>query len=199
MSIEVSRPSHSHHVPQVGRPQIEPVIRQIAAKVAPAGRNRAAGNRRKRMAPDELADRGGGNAEPSSHPEPRRRARGCRGSGPSRPADNRAASASARRHSDRRQQQANQQQPGRRGPREAQETCGIGERVHCALSLMPFRSAAAPWRRRLRRDRGRCCALSAQICSSRTGIPSIRWRTRLASPSPRYSVQTLMMPPALMT
>ena len=25
------RPSHSHQVPQVGRPQIEPVIRQIAA------------------------------------------------------------------------------------------------------------------------------------------------------------------------
>src|SRR5689334_15239259 len=42
-------------------------------------------------------------------------------------------------------------------------------------------------------------SLSAQICSSRIGMPSMRLRTRLASPSPRYSVQTLMMPPALMT
>ncbi len=31
----VSRPSHSHQVPQAGRPQIEPVARQIAANTAP--------------------------------------------------------------------------------------------------------------------------------------------------------------------
>src|SRR3982751_2217090 len=37
INIEVSRPSHSHQVPHVGRPQIDPVIRQIAAYVAPAG------------------------------------------------------------------------------------------------------------------------------------------------------------------
>ena len=41
--------------------------------------------------------------------------------------------------------------------------------------------------------------LSDQICSSLVGMPWIRSRTRLASPSPRYSVQTLMIPPALMT
>jgi hypothetical protein len=33
--MEVSRPSHCHHVPQVGRPQIEPVIRHSAANTAP--------------------------------------------------------------------------------------------------------------------------------------------------------------------
>ncbi len=31
----VSLPSHTHHVPQVGRPQIEPVARQIAVKHIP--------------------------------------------------------------------------------------------------------------------------------------------------------------------
>jgi hypothetical protein len=42
-------------------------------------------------------------------------------------------------------------------------------------------------------------ALSAQICSRRPGIASTRERTRSGPPSPRYSVDTLMMPPALMT
>src|SRR5262249_16292171 len=42
-------------------------------------------------------------------------------------------------------------------------------------------------------------ALSAQICSSLPGMVSMRWRTISWSPSPRYSVETLMMPPALIT
>jgi hypothetical protein len=41
--------------------------------------------------------------------------------------------------------------------------------------------------------------LSLQISSSRIGIRSMRWRTSAASPSARYSVHTLMMPPALIT
>ena len=33
--MEVIRPSHSHQVPQVGRPQSEPVARQMKVKTAP--------------------------------------------------------------------------------------------------------------------------------------------------------------------
>jgi hypothetical protein len=42
-------------------------------------------------------------------------------------------------------------------------------------------------------------ALSAQIASSRPGICSTRSRTRPGPPSSRYSTETLMMPPALIT
>ena len=36
-SIDVRRASHTHHVPQIGLPQIEPVTRVIKANPAPIG------------------------------------------------------------------------------------------------------------------------------------------------------------------
>ena len=36
-NTEVSRASQTHHVPHIGRPQREPVIRQISVKAAPMG------------------------------------------------------------------------------------------------------------------------------------------------------------------
>ena len=37
MSVEVRRASQTHHVPQVGLPQIEPVVRTSKTKLIPIG------------------------------------------------------------------------------------------------------------------------------------------------------------------
>ena len=111
----------------------------------------------------------------------------------------------ARQH----QQRTDAQQPAGGGPGNLQEAGGVGVTVHGGLpraladpcpsfnqprpiSFCAMASATAAGSRPV-------AALSAQICSSRPGIASIRERTRSGPPSPRYSVETLMMPPALMT
>src|SRR5206468_6800670 len=97
-----------------------------------------------------------------------------------------------------RKNEADEQQPHGRRSCDPQKPRRICEGVHDAAAYaLPMRrcaiaSATAAGSLPL-------AWLSAQICSSRTGMPSIRCRTRLASPSPRYSVQTLMIPPALIT
>src|SRR6185369_4946834 len=164
-----------------------------------AGRSdRSSRDRRERMPPDELANRRRGNPPPARHSEPGRRHVDVKDPDGLTLEIIRRGERQSRRHPTDRQRQTDQQQPVRGGlcdPKEPRRICKRMHRVRAYALPISFCAIASATAAGSRPD----ALLSAQICSSRTGIPSILLRTRLASPSPRYSVHTLMMPPALIT
>src|SRR5688572_9287888 len=158
------------------------------------------------MPPYQLADRSGGNRRPSGHAQPGGRDVDVEDSNGLaleiiRRRDRQAA-VDAREQ----QQRADAQQPAGSGPGDLQETGRIGVTVHRLVPPLADRLPSFNQARPISfcamasaTAAGSCpvAALSAQICSSRPGIASIRERTSSGPPSPRYSVETLMIPPAL--
>ena len=83
---------------------------------------------RQRMPPDEIRRSTRSRSRSTRPCRARRSAHGCRGCAPSRPADNRAASASGpAQHADRDQRHARPEQHRRQRPGDLQEARGIGE------------------------------------------------------------------------
>ena len=70
MKTEVRRASHTHQVPHIGLPQIEPVSSASAVKTAPIGRGGLQRDVGQRMAPDQRAERGERHERVAHHGEP---------------------------------------------------------------------------------------------------------------------------------
>ena len=70
---EVSRASHTHQVPHIGLPQIEPVSSASAVNTAPMGAARFQRHVGQRVAPDQRAERGNRHQRVAHHGEPRER------------------------------------------------------------------------------------------------------------------------------